>query len=248
MLYNISLVVYYECVVVFGYRQTQLLRFQRWFHVIPCSIAIALAFGGLPFYDVDITVCHIGNYTNYSGLFFVGLPVASTLVIVCLAMVHLYVTVRRVSRRANKWRFAENSRAGETRRSRASFYLKSSKVEQEVFSQAVWHLVAFLIPHSFIFSTVVTGNPSPEVRWLSEFASQLQPMLNAVVFFRPQIKKAFKSWRCAIHLFASWCSRSQKEPDPSEEQQDVDVHGQDYTTETTKAQHLTLEATKAVGS
>lgn len=98
-------------VIVHSWRDSKLKAIRWWLHLVPVAIGAGLAYGGLPFYQNTIVICHIQNppvfeETWYPSVFFVFVPVFSALFLTTAMMIRVYFKVRQQTQRAARWQFA----------------------------------------------------------------------------------------------------------------------------------------------
>lgn len=141
--YNVSLAAYYVLVVAYGWKEFQLRPLRRYLHGIPLLVGLGLAAGGIPSYHWIEYGCHLETLPDadlWMVMVFVVAPLGFSILSITLSMLVVYYTVHEQSHQAKKWRLGSSKKK------------RSVSLEQEVFWQCVFYVLAFYISWPILFS------------------------------------------------------------------------------------------------
>lgn len=169
--------MYYNLVIVWGWRQQRLKQIRYWLHGTPIAIGCVFASATLQYYSWHPLVCFLpvfpwGEVADKTmGL--VVVPICVSILIISALMVSVYWKVRRQFGRAAKYLYGAGS------------------MHEKVLWQSVSYVMAFLVAWPIIvavvFHTGMAGSiPYWEVALLAT-VGPLQGFMNAVVYFRPRV-------------------------------------------------------------
>lgn len=189
--YNVSLALYYVLVISHGWKEFQLRKIRLYMHLVPVTVGLVLAFAGIPFYHWLEYGCHIEPFTidedeEYKGylwavLLFVVVPLGLSILTITASMAFVYNSVRKRSAASRKWSFGIN---------------KASKLEQAVFWQCLFYVMAFYVTWPIVFAVYLASIDAGGPLWLAitvAFVAPLQGFSNAVVYIRPKLQNRNKA-------------------------------------------------------
>lgn len=238
--YNLVLCIYYMLVIVYGKRQDSLKKLRLWFHAPVIVTAFAFAGSGIPKYAFSLTVCTVAappaQDTYLLPVVYILGPLAIVHVVVTAIMVNIYVSVRRTTRKAQRWNFQANpshghssTEASQQSSATASIlaHLRSSRtsrnsattgfsnqMEKEVFWQCLFFLLAFYLTWPFYFLAQFFTTSESYAFWVMvAIFSPLQGFFNALVYARPRIVKRLREQRQRERI--ARLKTQQPEPIPS---------------------------------
>lgn len=177
--YNVSLAVYYLLVIAYSWREFQLQKIQVFLHGIPVTIGLGLAFGGIPSYEVFEYGCHLlpppaGDL--WPVLVFVVLPLGFSIAAITVCMLLVYLKVRQSTAASKKWTFGIG---------------QASAMEQAVFWQCLFYVLAFYITWPIVFSVYLASvdiDGPLALTMTVAFVAPLQGFNNFLCFLRPKVK------------------------------------------------------------
>eukprot|EP00816_Leptocylindrus_hargravesii_P000927 CAMPEP_0196826332 /NCGR_PEP_ID=MMETSP1362-20130617/93572_1 /TAXON_ID=163516 /ORGANISM="Leptocylindrus danicus, Strain CCMP1856" /LENGTH=298 /DNA_ID=CAMNT_0042206899 /DNA_START=338 /DNA_END=1234 /DNA_ORIENTATION=+ len=197
-LYNAMLALNYLLLVKFGVKDDEMKRkYEPFMLIVPFIVALSLAVTGLA-YDMYGTIgfwCWLKSdeTKRWRSYVFLLIPVWCVIVFVTVAMIMVYLKVRK-----QEDRMARYSLPGSQ---------VSRSISKEVATQAIWYLAPFYlawIPTTFFAAGKVTGilNKYLSTRdsgekfiwflWIVTFVP-LQGFLNFLVYLRPRFLKWYKA-------------------------------------------------------
>ena len=138
--YNVSLGIYYTLVVAYGWKEFQLRRIRVYMHIGPLLVGFGLAFGAIASYHWFEYGCHILPTSDgplWQVLVFVILPLGISIGAITFSMFLVYWKVRSQAAKTKKWSFGVG---------------KASKLEQAVFWQCFYYVLAFYISWPILFA------------------------------------------------------------------------------------------------
>lgn len=106
--YNASLSIYYVLVIVWNWNDSQLRKVEWMLHLVPILFAVTTATAGvlLDIYGNATLWCFISaEHDPYRWAFFYG-PLWVNIAIVTLSCGYIWAYVRKIERKANRWRLA----------------------------------------------------------------------------------------------------------------------------------------------
>mmetsp|Transcript_28163 Transcript_28163/g.61883 ORF Transcript_28163/g.61883 Transcript_28163/m.61883 type:complete len:380 (+) Transcript_28163:81-1220(+) len=202
VLYNATLSVYYLLVVKFNYRDRRLNRWRRRVHILPISFGLATSLTALvrrlynpadwdcwiaplsPTVDCErYNICDRGQNAVWFqwAFFYVPFWIAVAFVLVCMAMVILYV--RGQERKSNRWK----------EQAELQIQTRRNKKLRQVCIQSVLYVAAFLVTHTF--NTITRALQSAKIdppSWLivvSGCFMPIQGLFNCLAYFHPRYRK-----------------------------------------------------------
>lgn len=127
--YNLALAIYYMLVISYGWREEQINnnKVGCWLYIVPLVAGLSFAFGGIPFYDVDVIMCYISSNDHRRMLIFLVIPLVVVIVLATAITIKIYLKVYFQERSAQRWRM--------TRRSNIQ------SLPRKVFWQGFWYLM-----------------------------------------------------------------------------------------------------------
>ena len=198
--YNVSLAVYYKLVIVHNWRAERLNKWRIWFHVIPSTIALALALGAIPFYGPFVQYCYVefsGEDSSNTFYYVVAITLYGPLIISISALTILtlqvlwsvYLNVRR----SGRWSFRRRNMSQAQAGSRNNAPATQNALVMKVFWQSLWYVMAFYViwPYNLWIASAFDSNPAVGYMFVGIFLLPLQGFLNALVYFRPRMKRWF---------------------------------------------------------
>ncbi|CAB9503330.1 expressed unknown protein [Seminavis robusta] len=182
--FNVSLAIYYVLVVAQGWKEFQLQKIRLYLLSGPVVVGLGLAFGALPIYHWLEYGCHIEPLPEgelWSVLVFVVLPLGLSILAITASMMTVYCTVRKQSAAAKKWTMGIS---------------QASKMEQAVFWQCLFYVMAFYITWPILFSVYLASlDDKVRIFGLSltvAFVAPLQGFNNFLVYIRPKLRQSKK--------------------------------------------------------
>lgn len=185
--YNVSLALYYVLVISQGWKELQLKKIRPYMHIVPVTVGLGLAFGGLSVYHWIEYGCHIQPFTIddeddekgdlWAVLVFVVLPLGLSILAITVSMIVVYNSVRKRSVASRKWSLGIS---------------QASKLEKAVFWQCLFYVLAFYITWPIMFSVYlfsVDVNGPLGLAMAIAFVAPLQGCSNALVYIRPKLMK-----------------------------------------------------------
>ena len=179
-LYNLTLSLYYTLVIGYGWPETKLRKVRIWFHT-PVLIGVSLACAAIPFYRYNIGGCYLpppplsSSYRDITIFFFI--PVSIVVVVATVNMAIVVWTVRKNTRKVQKWRKGSN---------------KGSELERQVMLQAIFYLGGFYLAYPIMIGANVDEAARAEQYWLFLACTTLVPLqgfMNFSVYIRPRVMR-----------------------------------------------------------
>lgn len=175
--YNVSLAAYYVLVVVYSWKEFQLVEMKKHFHILPLLLGFGLAFSAIPTFGWSEYGCHITPGSDLWAIFvFVVFPISSSIIGISTCLLMVYCKVRGQAAASRKWSFGIG---------------KASQLEQAVFWQCVSYGLAFYISWPILFA-VYLGNVDQDGPYglavIVAFVAPLQGFNNFCVYIRPKLK------------------------------------------------------------
>jgi hypothetical protein len=221
MFYNVSLSFYFLMVVRYGMKEYQIKKLRLWLHVPALVLGIALACGGIPFYENVGWGCYIpphydkvlrGPRHRLAISIFAVIPIFSAIIIATVNTVLVYWAVPQQMIAARKWRFGGAAKqrqqaaksdlprnAGVPGESfqprRPSPQTAIQKMESQSFWQALFYLGAFYVTWpSLLAAQFGDDGPQSYLPYLVvvSILGPMQGFLNFLVYARPRIQKQMK--------------------------------------------------------
>ncbi|CAB9503324.1 expressed unknown protein [Seminavis robusta] len=198
--FNVSLAIYYVLVVAHGWKEFQLQKIRLYLLAGPVAVGLGLAFGALPIYHWLEYGCHIETPPEgelWAVLVFVVLPLGLSILAITASMMTVYCKVRKQSAAARKWTMGVS---------------KASKLEQAVFWQCLFYVMAFYITWPILFS-VYLASLDDKVRifglsMLVAFVAPLQGFNNFLVYIRPKLAQRAPSDLATAINCTTYCVRA----------------------------------------
>lgn len=175
--YNVSLAAYYVLVVVYSWKEFQLVEMKKHFHILPLLLGFGLAFSAIPTFGWSEYGCHMTPGSDLWAIFvFVVFPISSSIIGISTCLLMVYCKVRGQAAASRKWSFGIG---------------KASQLEQAVFWQCVSYGLAFYISWPILFA-VYLGNVDQDGPYglavIVAFVAPLQGFNNFCVYIRPKLK------------------------------------------------------------
>ena len=191
--YNISLAVYYNLAIVYGWTERRLRRIRWWLHGIPTFLALALAIAGLPYYEWLPLFCLLPYFPlgEHMGatLGLLVMPICLSLLILTILMFNLYWSVRMQYNKSSKYNYG--TRGSCTKNANNNNNNKMRSIHAKVLWTSLSYMLAFLVAWPIVVaSTLLTGLDGSLPYWgvvLLLLFAPLQGFINAVMYFRPRI-------------------------------------------------------------
>jgi hypothetical protein len=167
-----SLAFYYYLVISRGWKEFQLRKIILALHGFPLLVGFTLAFAAIPQYGLMVYACHLeppssnGDGKLWPILVFVVIPLSIAIVSITACMTLVYCKVRQQSTSSKKWTFGIGS---------------ASKMQQAVFWQALFYVLAFYVSWPPMFAVYVASveEAGPfQLTLLIAFVAPLQGFLN----------------------------------------------------------------------
>jgi hypothetical protein len=177
--YDVSLGLYYALVVAYGWKAFQLQKIRLYLHLFQLLLGLGLALCAIPSYHWFDYGCHILPSSDelWTVLVSVVLPLGASIGAITLSMFLVYGKVRSQAAKSRKWSLGVG---------------KASKLEQAVFWQCFYYVLAFYISWPilfavYLFSIDVTGPFG--LALTVAFVAPLQGFNNFLVYIRPKLMK-----------------------------------------------------------
>ncbi|CAB9523323.1 expressed unknown protein [Seminavis robusta] len=176
--YNVSLSLYYLLVIAHGWREFQLKKIHLFLHGVPCMLGLGLALGALGSYNFMGYACHLLPHPEGSlgtVLLFVIIPLGLSIVVITSCMLVVYSKVRARAGASRKWSLGVGA---------------ASKMEQAVFWQCLFYVMAFYITWPIMFAVYLgsVGVNGPLGLALTiAFVAPLSGFTNFLVYIRPKL-------------------------------------------------------------
>jgi hypothetical protein len=176
--YNVSLAIYYLLVIVYSWKERNLVEIREYLHGIPIMVGVVLAFGGIPVYDWFEYGCHLLPPPDGSMAMVLVLavgPIGFSIVSIMGCMFTVYWKVRSQARTSRKWSFGAS---------------KPNSLEARVFYQSLWYVLSFLISWPILFAmylaSVDVDGPYALTITIA-FLAPSQGFNNFLVYIRPKV-------------------------------------------------------------
>mmetsp|Transcript_31937 Transcript_31937/g.52706 ORF Transcript_31937/g.52706 Transcript_31937/m.52706 type:complete len:581 (-) Transcript_31937:1311-3053(-) len=229
LFFNASLSTYYILVIVYNSRGTRLLKLRKWLIGIPLLLGLIIACASLPFISSSIQGCHIpppssslhqtanfegasSSWGPYLGLYII--PAFLVIIFTTFVMLRVYLHVRKINMKAQKWRFNAKNASSTTSASQNKSSVTSSNLssqrrqptrnaaanfQSELAVQSAMYLIAlYLCWFIYLIVAVLLDRvaTSHYPLWcFVYFVLPLQGFLNSVTYFRPRMVKKFQRWK-----------------------------------------------------
>ena len=214
--YNVTLTFYYKLSIVDGWREDRLKSWRLAFHGIPLAIGFGYAFAGIPYYNQTPLFCHLNTFPLVDEwetvLVFGYIPVSTAIVVLTSMMIYILVRIRSQQNKGARWSAKNAARSSAStgssqkrsvldsmlrrrRTDEATVHRIRNKLVEQVYWQAFSYLLCFYITWPIIHAAEVYGGLVVGGGWfwfwcLVAWASPLQGMSNALVYFRPRWQRA----------------------------------------------------------
>ncbi|CAB9504802.1 expressed unknown protein [Seminavis robusta] len=175
--YSTSLAVYYVLVIVYSWREFQLVKIRKYLQGVPLVCGIGLALGGLPVYNVMGYACHVEPLPDgevWVVLVFVVLPLGLSITAITCCLLKVYCNVRQRATSSAQWSISGSA----------------NTLEKQVFWQCISYMLAFYISWPILFSVYlfsVDVNGPLGLTLIVAFLAPLQGFMNALVYLRPKL-------------------------------------------------------------
>jgi hypothetical protein len=167
-------------VIIYGWREDRIKKYRLWIIGLPLFIGLAFACAGIPFYDVNETMCYLPN--SYFGLFFMAIPILTVTFFATAIMFAIYWKVYHQERRVRRWIVGSNVQS----------------LPRKVFWQGFWYLMCFYVswPIILVYSYIPVGNLYIGFGLLctTMFVAPLQGFLNFIAYTRQRIMRGMKRY------------------------------------------------------
>jgi hypothetical protein len=166
-------------VIIYGWREDRIKKYRLWIIGLPLFIGLAFACAGIPFYDVNVSMCYLLPDSDY-GTFFFTLPILTVTFFATAIMFAIYWKVYHQERRVRRWILGSNVQS----------------LPRKVFWQGFWYLMCFYVswPIILVFSNVAVGSLYDHFGFLCAtiFFVPLQGFLNFIAYTRQRIMRCMK--------------------------------------------------------
>ena len=195
--FNLALSTYYLMTIKYGMTELRMKKYRYLFILSPVLVGLALAFAGIPFYDMIYILCHVpppftfgldrGSFTkakNWGPLIALSIvPIGLVIVGGCLNMSLIYFHVRKEEKAAQRWMVGSAN---------------SNGTSKKVFTQAMLFTGSFLLCWILYFiANFNTGDLLNNYTfWV--FVVILHPLMglcNCLVYFRVKCSKMLEKWK-----------------------------------------------------
>lgn len=176
--YNMTLSFLYLMTIRYGWRDHELRRVSKYFHL--ASIAgLGMAFGGIPFYGNTVWGCYIQAPPFADSItplvMFSIIPISIVTIIATVNMVLVYLHVRQHDASNSRWRFSNTDG-------------RSANMGSAVFWQSTVYLAGFyFVWPVFMIYNLSYGQLSYPIYVLAVLFTPTQGLWNALAYFRPII-------------------------------------------------------------
>ncbi|GAX19444.1 hypothetical protein FisN_19Hh016 [Fistulifera solaris] len=178
MFYNVSLALYYTLVIVYTYKEHQLIKLRPYLLGVPLVIGTGLALGAIPFYDWFEYGCHFlppPDGPAWPVYIFAVIPLAISILSIITSMGFVYYRVRAQAQASQKWSMQRGAPSG---------------LQTRVFYQCLWYVLSFLISWPILFAVYLASidvNGPYGFTLIIAMLAPLQGFNNFCVYLRPKL-------------------------------------------------------------